>query len=216
MRKEYAHLNESNLALDFQINYRAIHHEKHDDRWELYALMQHHGLPTRLLDWSKSPLIALYFALEKNSSKNASRVVWILNPAALNKLTRNVYSVIVPTDIAHVGANRLDHRPYLPWSIRPDVLDDKLPSHPLAIEPPLTNKRLTNQQGCFTVHGELAKPIETYFKGSGTSGIVKILIKGETVRKRMLRALDDLGFTEDAIYRDLGSLCRRLVKEESS
>ena len=49
------------------------------------TLMQHYGLPTRLLDWSESPLVALYFALSSDEDAKADAAVWVLNPMKLNK-----------------------------------------------------------------------------------------------------------------------------------
>jgi len=50
------------------------------DLWEQLALAQHHGLPTRLLDWTKNPLVALWFALnEFQSDREWTPVVWVLS-----------------------------------------------------------------------------------------------------------------------------------------
>ena len=46
--------------------------------WEWLALAQHYGLPTRFLDWTQSPLVALYFALEGEEYFNSS--VWCIRP----------------------------------------------------------------------------------------------------------------------------------------
>lgn len=61
---------ESDMLEEFQRRYLSVP----TDGWGLLALAQHHGLPTRLLDWTQNPLVAMFFAVDKHSESGGSAV----------------------------------------------------------------------------------------------------------------------------------------------
>jgi len=199
--------DEDTLLSEFVINHLPLVPERVADDWELYALMQHYGMPTRLLDWTKAPLIALFFAVEDKTHR-ADRLVWAMDPYDFNERLHKT-GVIVPrsSKLLDEGIKIVS---YLPKSLRADE-SEPVPPRPIAIEPPFSNRRILFQQGCFTLHGSERRSIDAYCKNDATTPFVRIIVEGRSAAL-IREQLDYLGFLEDYVYQDLPSLARRAIR----
>lgn len=88
--------------------------------WEELAIAQHHGLPTRFMDWTTNPLVALYFAVRNTSGRNADSAVYVLisNPKRYADLKRGQAAQVKPVgDAATESANMTEDDVYADFEV---------------------------------------------------------------------------------------------------
>jgi hypothetical protein len=164
-------------------------------------LMQHYGLPTRLLDWSKNALTALYFAIRKHgpNRERGSAAVWVLNPRRLNYACGLGWFILDPADEQEARVKE-----YL--SLERDSSEY---SYPIPLIPSHVNPRLTAQHSRFTLHTEWRGGLTRFAEHTGEKDkrwhLVRIEIPWEAQR-RILRALRLFGVTQPKVTPDLDSL----------
>lgn len=209
--------DELSLVLHFRSLSPSLLVREPSDDWEWYYLMQHYGIPTRLLDWTESPLAALYFALEEDAPGRLP-CVWIMDPYSLNRLSGEEY-ILHPypdTDLKYWLPDYCGHRASVYTFLEGERFKDN--TKPLSIYPKRYNPRIVAQRGVFTVHGMERTPINhlplTDKTGKETR-IAKIVFK-PNVKGKLRDELWALGFSKTAIYPEPQSLADDLKKAFSS
>ncbi len=203
---------ESTYIHQFLVGYKAYSNFQSSNPWDIYALMQHHGLRTRLLDWTKSPLNALFFALTQNPEIETERGVYIMFPHLYNDLVFGEDAIYCPAALpsrkVHIAKKIFDIDSYLPKILDPN--DNRQSAKvPLAIESPLNHSRIKSQNGCFTIHGSIAKPLD-FFIESDSKAISLLYFDLSTERKKLLSELNAYGVNEETIFQDLDHLTARI------
>ena len=165
-----------------------------ENEWEWLFVMQHHGLPTRLLDWTESALVGLYFVLSDSSPtvREKPGALWALSPIGLNQHSK--YQSNYAGDIPGFGDDEhLDQ--YLPSNVE----KQKITLGPLAAIALRNTSRMQMQLGVFTVsHKELA-PLDAEEK---VDHIWRYIIPAEA-KDGMRQELEMLNITKLSMFPEL-------------
>lgn len=125
--------------------------------WGQMFVMQHYGLPTRMLDWSESFACALFFAQQQRTPSHTA-AIWALDSQGLNEIALGVPHTATTDDGTGRATLQLEkwHPRYLPP-------DQDLPT--IAVAPRFTNPRMTAQQSAFTFMGDDFSCLTRQFDG---------------------------------------------------
>jgi hypothetical protein len=173
------------------------------------ALMQHHGVPTRFLDWTRSPYVAMYFALEEEAQRpERHSTLWAIDLGWLEGKAREVLlPEAAPSDPSgpKAGADYLN-----------SLLDRVEKPVIVSIDPQHADERMTAQQGFF-----LCKLIP---QASFSQILMSMMIHPSTPKRPVVRRLEvdatnRIGFLKRlramnihraSLFPDLDGFCRSL------
>lgn len=199
---------EKPLLRNFQ-KYASLELSDNNNFWEIVSLAQHHGLPTRLLDWTFSPYVAAHFATENIIYNNCDCAIWCIDFVAAQKYLPLYFQSKLQEEMAN-GFSIDFLKTIVNDFERLSELEENNEPFPLFFEPSSIDNRIINQYALFSVMSNPNVLISEWLEKHSELGF-KIIIPAD-VRMEIRDKLDQINMTERIIYPGLDGLCKWLSR----
>jgi hypothetical protein len=175
------------------------------NEWEVLVTAQHHGLPTRLLDWTYSPLVAAHFATVEGDESD--RVVWRLDWKQVHRQFHLPEFALPIQDLEGILGG---DRPMTPWALFSGMAGQK--QFACMFEPPSISPRIVAQSATFTVCSDKRQSFDCFLEANGLgSTLTKFIIPaGEAARFR--DQLDLVGMDERRLFPGLDGVAAEMKR----
>lgn len=179
--------------------------------WRQMILGQHYGLPTRLLDWTQSALVALNFATTEECLDDMDKhdcIVWRVNMREMVDHLPDPYKYAVKKK--HSSIFTVDMLKSLTGNSLKQYDNDMRDTSMVIIEPPSLNQRIINQHSFFAVVPTGIEDIEKFLYDN-TEDTAKFVID-KALRWRVRDMLDQLNMSERIVYPGLEGLSKWIAR----
>jgi hypothetical protein len=196
-------------------NFRKYAHRQtvpFDDDWNWLALGQHHGLPTRLLDWTYSPYVAMHFATHVLDEFDRDGAVFMVDFHEAHSRLPDELVAILDDDGSHVFTTELLSR----YALTLRDFDAKAEGSGfdpfvLFFEPPSLDERITNQYAVFSLMSDPRIGLSEWL--SNEASLCRRLVIDRALKWEIRDKLDQANITERVLFPGLDGLSRWLGRQ---
>lgn len=175
--------------------------------WHWLALAQHHGLQTRLLDWTYSPFVAAHFATADLTTYDRDGVIWCINHRESNGFLPAVLSAELEAAGADVFTAEMLDRVCRSLEDLEKLSEEEFV---LFLEPPSLDARIVNQFALFSLSSRTSCTLD-HWLGAHPDVARKIVIPAN-LKWEIRDKLDQAGITERVLYPGLDGIARWLSR----
>ncbi|MGI9102877.1 MAG: FRG domain-containing protein [Terriglobales bacterium] len=177
-------------------------------QWNWLAVAQHHGVPTRLLDWSYSPYVALHFATVELDRYERDGMIWAVNYVAVHRLLPKALREVLQEERSNAfTVEMLDRAAPSLGAL------EKLSKEDFAVflEPPSLDQRIVNQFSIFSMMSSPLARVDEWLVKEHSDLLRRIIIPAE-LKWEVRDKLDQANITERVLFPGLDGLARWLQR----